>query len=561
MALTSAVQPHPATLPRRVVARRPAQLSRGACRSIAAGVLLAIFLTNVCFLTFNCPISLAEDEAYYWDWSRRLDLSYYSKGPLVAYLIRASCAVFGDVMPAVRLPAMLIVVGTGVVTYALTLRMFRSDRLALAAVLMGLLPPISAARGIVMTIDPPLYFFWAAATFFAYVAVFEKRRLAWVGVGVAVGLGLLAKFSMSLWFLGLATWFVSDRRSRRQLKRPMLWVGILLALTFTTPMVLWNLRHGWLTAYHVSHNIGLGPASRFSIGYVIDFWTGQPGVIGPVLFVLVAAACLTAIRSSASSGGGEDVCRSDAVRRRMTFLLCMGLPAFAAVFVASFRTNPGANWVAPAYFSLLILTTWVVARKLSANANGWRALVNLSIFSSLVLIFFAYRSESLYTLYGNLAPRLGLPDETVRVDPTARLRGWEEFGELLGRELDALGHGAFILTDTYPHAAQAAFHTPGQPMTYFAGSYFCDPRHGRALSQYDMWSDRDLDQERLRRRDAIYVGEMHDELREAFDAVEALPDVKIERRGVAVRRWTLWRCRGFKGLSRPAGARKYWTPS
>ena len=560
MEFTSAVQAQPANLSQPRATRRPVQLSRGACRGIAAGVLLAIFLTNVCYLTFNCPISLAEDEAYYWDWSRRLDLSYYSKGPLVAYLIRASCAVFGDVMPAVRLPAMLLAIGTGVITYSLTLRMFRSDRLALASLLLSLLPPIAAARGLVMTIDPPLYFCWAAAMLLAYLAAFEGRRAAWLGVGVMVGLGLLAKFSMSLWFLGLATWFVFDRPSRFHLKRPMLWLGMLIAVVFTTPIVLWNARHGWPTAYHVSHNIGLGPASRFSIGSVIDFWTGQLGVVGPVMFLLVAAACATAITSSAA-GRDADVCRSHSIRRRMRFLLCMGLPVFAAVFIASFRTNPGANWVAPGYFSLLILTTWVVARKLTANAFGWRTLVSMSILSSLVLIFFAYRSESLYTLYGNIAPRLGLPLETIKVDPTARLRGWAEFGERLGRELEALGEGAFILTDTYPHAAQAAFHTPGRPMTYFVGSYFCDARYAKALSQYDMWPDRDLAQQRLLGRDAIYVGEMHPELRSAFESVEALPDVTVERRGVAVRHWTLWRCRGFNGLSRPAGTRKYWTPS
>ena len=32
-------------------------------------------------------IDLAPAEAHYWEWSRRLDWSYYSKGPMVAYLI------------------------------------------------------------------------------------------------------------------------------------------------------------------------------------------------------------------------------------------------------------------------------------------------------------------------------------------------------------------------------------------------------------------------------------------------------------------------------------------
>ncbi|MDH7499215.1 MAG: hypothetical protein QHH30_02355, partial [candidate division NC10 bacterium] len=33
------------------------------------------------------PLDLAPDEAHYWEWSRHLDISYYSKGPMVAFLI------------------------------------------------------------------------------------------------------------------------------------------------------------------------------------------------------------------------------------------------------------------------------------------------------------------------------------------------------------------------------------------------------------------------------------------------------------------------------------------
>ncbi|HMO25806.1 MAG TPA: hypothetical protein PKB10_06010, partial [Tepidisphaeraceae bacterium] len=75
---------------------------------MAAGAFVVLgFVAHLLYLTINCPIDLSGDEAHYWDWSRQLDLSYYSKGPVVAYIIRASCAIFGDVMWAVRLPALL----------------------------------------------------------------------------------------------------------------------------------------------------------------------------------------------------------------------------------------------------------------------------------------------------------------------------------------------------------------------------------------------------------------------------------------------------------------------
>src|SRR4029079_2305416 len=77
------------------------------CRVILVLVLALGFLFHLYYLHNNCPIDLSGDEAQYWDWSRHLDLSYYSKGPLIAYIIRASCAIFGDTMPAVRYPALV----------------------------------------------------------------------------------------------------------------------------------------------------------------------------------------------------------------------------------------------------------------------------------------------------------------------------------------------------------------------------------------------------------------------------------------------------------------------
>src|SRR6516162_7336853 len=87
----------------------------GRWRLLAALLILGAAALHVAYLAVDCPLDLAPDEAHYWDWSRHLDWSYYSKGPLVAYLIRAGCAVFGpwsqaltgSEMLAVRLPAII----------------------------------------------------------------------------------------------------------------------------------------------------------------------------------------------------------------------------------------------------------------------------------------------------------------------------------------------------------------------------------------------------------------------------------------------------------------------
>src|SRR3954452_24807289 len=100
------------------------------CPILAALLILTAALGHVFYLVNNPPLDLAPDEAHYWDWSRHLDWSYYSKGPLVAYLIAGSCRLFGawseahtgDLMFAIRLPAVICGSGLLISLYLLTMQ-------------------------------------------------------------------------------------------------------------------------------------------------------------------------------------------------------------------------------------------------------------------------------------------------------------------------------------------------------------------------------------------------------------------------------------------------------
>src|SRR3954451_17353019 len=120
-------------------------------RLVAAALILVSSALHVAYLVHDCPLDLAPDEAHYWDWSRHLDWSYYSKGPLVALLIRGSCELFGPwsealtgtQVLAVRLPAIVCGVLLLVSLYVLTIQVLRRERLAFAVVALALtLPPV-----------------------------------------------------------------------------------------------------------------------------------------------------------------------------------------------------------------------------------------------------------------------------------------------------------------------------------------------------------------------------------------------------------------------------------
>src|SRR5437899_1110891 len=109
-------------------------------RLLAAFLILGAAALRIAYLIHDCPLDLVPDEAHYWDWSRHLDWSYYSKGPLVAWLIRASCELagpwseqlIGNQMLAVRLPAVLCGSLLLASLYVLTVQVFGRERLAVA---------------------------------------------------------------------------------------------------------------------------------------------------------------------------------------------------------------------------------------------------------------------------------------------------------------------------------------------------------------------------------------------------------------------------------------------
>jgi len=71
----------------------------------------AAWLTALAFAMFRLwyvsRIQLSPDEAYYWEWSRNPDLSYYDQGPMLALAIRLGTMLFGVSELGVRIFSVL----------------------------------------------------------------------------------------------------------------------------------------------------------------------------------------------------------------------------------------------------------------------------------------------------------------------------------------------------------------------------------------------------------------------------------------------------------------------
>lgn len=475
---------------------------------------------------------------------------------MVAWMIRASCAVLGDTMPAVRLPALILAVGSSILTYWLTLRLFRSDRMALGAVLLSHLVPMFVAGSVLMTIDPPFFFFWALATCFAVKAVFDDRKWAWIALGVAIGLGFWAKFTMLFWLVGLLLFLIVDRNSRRWLRSSWPWIAVGISLLFTVPIIVWNIRHGWVSARHIVKDAGPGGHAGFHPMNFVEYIAGQIGAVGPTMAAIVIGSILFALRHK----------RDDSSEARaMRYLLVMGLPLFLVIGLLTFVTKAQVNWPAPSYFALLILAAYFLATRMQdlATWRRWRGIFWITVIFGIATTPIAHNTNLLYRPINKIGQMLGRKSISPRQwDPTFRLRGWREFGQAISSELAKLPAGSMVMCEDYQSTAEAAFYVDGQPATYYVGSWLADPAR---LSQYDLWPDRRLDRADLHGHDAIYFG--HDgeagsglppaDFVAAFDSVEKLPEIKIVREGLQIRSFRLWRCKGFKGMHRAAILKKY----
>src|SRR5207245_4805256 len=64
------------------------------------------------------------DEAHYWMWSERLAAGYFSKGPGIAFAIRASTAIFGATELGVRFWSPILAAGTSLLLFYFGRRLF-----------------------------------------------------------------------------------------------------------------------------------------------------------------------------------------------------------------------------------------------------------------------------------------------------------------------------------------------------------------------------------------------------------------------------------------------------
>jgi len=362
--------------------------------AILIGVALRLVLIAV--------VPLGNDEAYHVDWARHLQPGYLDHPPAVAWLMALPVRTMGAHPLAVRLPALIL--QTLALAMASSLVQARAGERAALAVAVGLqAAPLFSLGAALIAPDAPLAFAWVGALWALQRALDRGPRWALLA-GAFLGLGALSKLTAGLLGVALLAALVATRDGRRLLATPWPWLGAALAAALASPMLLWNVAHGWPSfTFQASHGLS---GRGFSAARLLASLGGQLAYVSPVLLVLSAVAAWRALLE-----------RRDALQAALAF---SALPV-AAFFTAAAAFTPNAlpHWPAPGWLSALLALCLTGA----VGTRGWRWALRIGFGEIAVGL-----TVLAVLLAVPLPPSIAILGRTIAIErgPVDDLVGWRE---------------------------------------------------------------------------------------------------------------------------------------
>lgn len=390
---------------------------------VAAALLLLWRLWSV----HHLGITLYVDEAYYWGWAQALDWGYYSKPPVIAALIAASTSVLGDSVLGVKALSMSLYALTGLVMYG-WVRDMADERAGAWAAVLTMSSPLCMLLGLVASTDAPLMLCWACACWALWRALNRGHAVYWVLLGLAVGVGLLSKYTMAAFGASaLVACALALRPAWGGSVRP---AHIVLAIGFAmlclAPNLLWNADHGWPTLAHTAQITLDGHRSRAVWQDAAAFLLAQAVGMGVLTTVL---ALRRPPPFTATFSAPHPQARA--------FAWAMSLPLLGIGLLQALHAGAQPNWTAPSLLGVAALAGMTAARR---GGGRWALALNVLLFAAVVHV----------------------PDFDVgarQADAFARMRGWDRAMADLAPAVKAhSGDAPRIIGDGRTVLAHAGYH-------------------------------------------------------------------------------------------------------
>ncbi|HEX3665867.1 MAG TPA: glycosyltransferase family 39 protein [Rhizomicrobium sp.] len=398
---------------------------------LTLGIVAAITVMR-CVVLLLSPLDLYPDEAQYWWWAQTPALGYYSKPPMIAWVIWLATHLFGNAEWALRLPSPLFHAATALLVFGIARHVVPPRLSSLSALAYLTLPGVSWSSGLIST-DVPLLFYWALALY-AFLRACEDTHWRWpLLCGVALGLGLESKYAMLYFLLGaiVSALFVPRVRTVALGARGLAMLGI--GLLLLAPNIAWNAMHGFSTVAHTEANADWG-RSHYSIGSAAGFLLGQFGVFGPLLMVGFVGAIWRLVRANP---------RPEAE----LILAAFSLPPLILISVQAFIAVANANWAATSF----VAATPLAIAELSRWWRGRAVWVSFAVDGAAMLALW------IFLVWPGAADAVGAGNALKREE------GWRKLGTIVAQAAQAAPYTA-IAADNRSVVAELLYYVRQRPM-------------------------------------------------------------------------------------------------
>lgn len=435
----------------------------------ALGLLAYMLVLRVLYMG---QVELIPDEMYYWVYAQNLALSYLDHPPLVAWLVAAGTWLFGDTPWGVR--AMLIPLTLLAAWYFYRYGETMGGRTTgLLCVLAFAVLPFFAVAGILMTPDAPMIVAWAAALYYFKKSLIDDEPRAFLGLGVAMGLGLLAKYTIALLALAAFIFMLVDRRAGRWFFRPQPYLAALLSTAIFLPVLIWNWQNEW--ASFVFQSTRRLVENREFSSYLV------------LVYAFLLLSPVVALAGFLVFGRIRRSLEPEARKRR--FMLIMSAVPLAVFALYGAFSVVKFHWTLPAWIALLPMIMATLAWPI------WPERTRINRFHAGLIRAWPGSVVGLVIAYGLLLHYLTLGLPGVRTsDFGAGYLGWPEMAQEIAaieREVaDRTGREPILAaTSKWGDAAALAFHHPDGRRDQITAQNLI----GMSGSMWELWFDRNTD--------------------------------------------------------------------
>lgn len=250
--------------------------------------LLFATVILIVHVAFGGAYGFHRDELATLEDARHLAWGYVAYPPLTPFFGRLSLELFGTSLAGFRFFAALaqamVVILTGLMARDLGARSLGQSIAALAAL------PFALAAGTLMQYVSFDCLWWVVTAFCVIRLLRTRNDRWWLGIGIAIGLGLLTKYSMVFFAGSLGLGMLVYPEGRAHLRSKWVWLGAGLAILIFLPNFIWQAQHGFVSLDFLRHiherDVRIGRTDHFLIDQMKLTLLAFPLAVAGIIYCL-----------------------------------------------------------------------------------------------------------------------------------------------------------------------------------------------------------------------------------------------------------------------------------